>query len=271
MARSALVAVAATLCIVVSAPCPARADDVAKQAKEKFDAGRTAYRLGDFDTAITDWKAGYQLKQDPIFLFNIAQAYREKGDFEHAIFFYESYLKDAKDASNRPSVEHRIADMKRALEEKQSASSKPPSGPIEPGKPPETQPDKPPPDKPPVVPAPPEEAHPGRGLKIGGLVAGGVGVVAIVAGVIFGTSAQSAQSDIEDAVRNGAIWTQDLADKASSGKTQAMLANVSFGIGAAAIITGGVLYYLGVRKDSNVQVTPEVETHAVRLSLTVRY
>src|SRR4051794_40354315 len=80
----------------VGAERPACAQDATStQAKEKYEAGKRAYRLGDFDEAIVQWKAGYNIKDDPVFLFNIAQAYREKSDFTKAIFFYESYLKEA--------------------------------------------------------------------------------------------------------------------------------------------------------------------------------
>jgi tetratricopeptide (TPR) repeat protein len=230
-------------------------------AKQKFEDGRTAYRLGDFDLAITDWKAGYQLKHDPIFLYNIAQAYREKADFEHAIFFYQSYLKDAPEAPNRAAVDQRIEEMKHSLEEQKATTKRPPSGPLEPDKP--IKPDK---QEPP--PPPPESGH---GLKISGLVVGAAGAVAIGLGIVFGLSAQSAQSDIESAVSNHAVWTPDLQDKLNSGHTNATLANVGFAVGAVAVVTGGVLYYLGVRKDRAVQITPEVQSRAAGLTLTVRY
>jgi hypothetical protein len=103
------------------------------------------------------------------------------------------------------------------------------------------------------------------------MVVGAAGGLAIALGIVFGLSAQSAQSDIESAVQSHAVWTPDLQDKFSSGHTSAALANVGFAVGAAAIVTGGVLYYLGVRKDRAVMITPEVQSRAVGLTLTVRY
>src|SRR5262245_43807537 len=66
-----------------------------EKARELFEQGKTSYNLGDFDKAIEQWKAGYELKADPIFLFNVAQAYRQKGDLPKAVFFYKTYLREA--------------------------------------------------------------------------------------------------------------------------------------------------------------------------------
>src|SRR6185503_18995915 len=80
-----LVAAAVALSLAaVSAPRPARADDAAT-ARELFTQGNTFFDLGQFDKAIDAWQRGYQLKNDPGFLYNIAQAYRTQGDAQKAI------------------------------------------------------------------------------------------------------------------------------------------------------------------------------------------
>ncbi len=231
--------------------------DKAKQAMEKFEVGKTAYRLGDYDAAIVQWTEAYKLKTDPVFLYNIAQAYRDKKEFEKAIAFYRNYLNEAPNASNRPIVEKRIAEMKEALDKQQQASDKPPTGPLGPG------------DRAPAAPAEHEERR-GGGLKVAGLVTGGVGVGLIVTGIVFGIMSRSDKSDIEDAIMMGQPWSQELADKQSSGESKTRVANIALGVGAAAVVAGGVLYYLGVRKDS-VEVRPEVSARGFGATVLVRY
>jgi tetratricopeptide (TPR) repeat protein len=237
-------------------------DDRTKQAMEKFEEGKTLYRLNDFDGAIKVWTEAYKLKNAPNFLYNIAQAYREKKEFEKAIAFYRSYLKDMPDAPNRDVVEKRITEMQVQLDAQKKLAEQPPSGPVGPT------------EQPPASPPSQQEEQPrssGKGLKTAGIVTGVAGVALVVTGVIFGVSSQSDKNDVQDAINRGDPWTQALADQESSGKTKAMLANVTLGVGIAAVIGGGVLYYLGVRADRSVEVRPEASAKSVGLTVVWRY
>ena len=57
----------------------AHAED-AEKARQLFTQGSKYYDVGQFDKAIEAWQAGYDQKPDPSFLYNIAQAYRQKED-----------------------------------------------------------------------------------------------------------------------------------------------------------------------------------------------
>jgi len=97
-------------------------------------------------------------------------------------------------------------------------------------------------------PAPPASApgkptaapSPGRGLRIGGIAAGGTGVVALGVGIAFGLQARSISNEVSNA---------DRYDKNRDAQGHAAQRNmfVFTGVGAAALATGGVLYYLGDR------------------------
>jgi tetratricopeptide (TPR) repeat protein len=241
---------------------PALAQHVPEHV-QRFEKGKTAFRLGDYDGAIREWTEAYKLKNDPVFLYNIAQAYREKKDFEKAISFYSNYLKESPNAANRATVEERIQEMKDSLDKQRATAEKPPSGPVGPG------------ERLPIVPARQEgEAgarSPGRTLKIAGIAAGAGGAALLVTGIIFGISAKSDQQDVQNAVDSGAVWTPELQNQANSGQTKATVANVTIGLGIAAIAGGGVLYYLGIRKDRAVEVEPTASRHGFGATLTVRY
>jgi tetratricopeptide (TPR) repeat protein len=66
---------------------PARSPAAREQANQRFEAGKRAYRLGQFDKAIEEWTAAYQLYGSAGFLYNIAKAHEQKGDLERAVFF----------------------------------------------------------------------------------------------------------------------------------------------------------------------------------------
>lgn len=257
----------------------AQAKDPAVEAKERFETGRRLYRLNNYDRAIEEWKAGYLVKADPVFLFNIAQAYREKKDFENALKFYENYLKDLPTATNRDAVEHRIAELREALKKRDEASHAPPTGPIEQDE--TSTPPKPGPTthEPPLVTdshADTVPARPGRGMKIAGIVTGAVGVALIGTSVAFALSARSAESDVQAAVDAGQRWTPELRDKDSSGRLSSTLSTVSLSVGIAAVVGGGVLYYLGARRSGTaargeVSIVPQLAPSLAGLQVILTY
>ena len=131
--------------LVVSGATPVRADD-AQKARELFTQGNTYFDIGQFDKAIDAWQNGYQLKNDPGFLYNIAQAYRTMGDAQKAVFFYKRYLSNSPKARNRAEVEQKIEALQKQLSVQEQAKGLPPPGPFGPdnpgasGTPPGTEP-----------------------------------------------------------------------------------------------------------------------------------
>ena len=85
----------------------------ATDARRRFDAGNAAYSRGEFVHAAEEYKAAFKEKQDPVFLYNIAQAYRLAGDAKNAVFFYRSYLRNLPNARNRHEIEDRITKLER--------------------------------------------------------------------------------------------------------------------------------------------------------------
>ena len=99
---------------------PAFADQTSDEVRRHFEAGSNAFNLGEFTTAVEEYKAAYKLHNDPVFLYDIAQAYRLANDFNQALFFYRSYLHNRVDPPNRAEIEERI----RVLEEQRAQRKK---------------------------------------------------------------------------------------------------------------------------------------------------
>jgi hypothetical protein len=141
-----LVQVAVVAIAAISA-APARAQD-AEKARQLFQQGSKYYDLGQFDKAIEAWQQGYDQKPDPGFLYNIAQAYRQKQDAAKAIFFYKGYLRNSPKAHNRAEVEQKIAQLQKQSGDTGTTTTPPPP-------PPNNSPPPPPNNPPPVNPPPP--------------------------------------------------------------------------------------------------------------------
>jgi len=108
---------------------------VAATAKAHFKQGRMHYQLGEYREALDQFKEAYRLKQDPSFLYNIAQCHRQLREYAEAIRLYGNYLREAPDADNRDEVERQIRDLKAAAEKQRQQASAPPVAPIAPGSP----------------------------------------------------------------------------------------------------------------------------------------
>jgi tetratricopeptide (TPR) repeat protein len=99
----------------VLAVVPARADTLA-DARAHYERGSALFDVGKFADAAHEYEAAYELRPDPVLLFNIGQAYRLASDYAKAIFSYKAYLRRVPNAQNRGMVEARIAEMTRLLE-----------------------------------------------------------------------------------------------------------------------------------------------------------
>jgi hypothetical protein len=160
---------AAVLAVAIVASFAARAShadgagiDDQKEARRLFEHAELEFNVGKFPEALTDYQSAYEAKPLPGFLFNIAQCYRNMGNFERARFFFRRYLALEPHAPNRHRVDELIAEMSRQLDAKQaeaaaaSMSSPPPVGAKAPDASDTMPPTTPPPALvEPTVPAPP--------------------------------------------------------------------------------------------------------------------
>jgi hypothetical protein len=70
----------------------AAADTLKEQARKAVVAGLDAQNAGRYDEAIAHYRKAYDAVPHPEILFNLAQAYRLKGDAETALREYQRYL-----------------------------------------------------------------------------------------------------------------------------------------------------------------------------------
>ena len=87
----------------------------AEKARAHFQQGDTYFKLEKYANALQEFEQAYMAKQDPSFLYNIAQCHRLMGNRAEAIRFYKRYLVDAPAAANRPVAEKHIRDLESAL------------------------------------------------------------------------------------------------------------------------------------------------------------
>ncbi len=227
---------------------PGSAEGKAK-ARELYNAGVQAYNVGDFDVAIASWKEAYRLHEAADFLFNIAQAYRGKGDYKNAAFFFNAFIRERPDAPNleevialRDDMDKRLADQRAAEAAAEAAKNQSAITTMD------THATETSADPTPSVSAGQREPTSGRTLRLAGIITGGAGVALLATGIVLSLQASSTADELEQAARDGEPWTQALEDKEKSGERKSMLGAGLIAGGTAALIGGGVSYYLGWRK-----------------------
>src|SRR5262245_20805216 len=123
--RRAELALAAAFALGSSAAAHAGEEETAA-ARALYEKGLKHYNLAEYPEAIALFREAYHSSDAPEFLFNIAQAYRLRGDHcTQALQFYRSYLRVAPESSKRKSVEAAMIDMERcaAAEPKSSTTA----------------------------------------------------------------------------------------------------------------------------------------------------
>jgi tetratricopeptide (TPR) repeat protein len=209
-------------------------------AREHYERGRAHHERREYNDAVREYLAAYELEPSPGLLFNIAQVYLLSGNRDKALDYYQEYLNQVPSGEVSDLARQRIAEIEREKAAEAEAKAK------------ETEPQAgggassnagnvPPPPSPPP-PLSPRPTNAGRGLRLAGLATAGVGVLGLGLGVKFGLDASDRQQQIEGQP-DGAPWTFD--DVYAEGEAASRNMWISYGAGAAALVAGGVLFYLG--------------------------
>lgn len=98
------------------------------RARSLNNQGSAAYELGSYDEAISRFTEAYKVYPDPRILFNLAQAYRKKHAYEHALELYRTYLHNQPDAVNRQVVEALIPELEATIAKQKATDDHPPEG-----------------------------------------------------------------------------------------------------------------------------------------------
>jgi tetratricopeptide (TPR) repeat protein len=245
-------ALAAIVVVCVAAPAeakPTRRD--LREARDHFRRGQRLHDAGRFEEAIQAYRRAYELSKLADMLYNIGQVHRMRGDREAAIEHYERYLAEAPTGPGAPKAREFLASLRREIEVETRAMR----GSIDEewrgvvqGASPDPIIPPPPTQRPPLVVPLPEEAprDRGSGLRVAGLVAGGAGVILLAGGAVFALRAGTLSEEL-DALGPGDTYDPSVVEDGRAAQRNAV---ILLGLGTAAAVTGGVLYYLGARRAS---------------------
>jgi hypothetical protein len=197
---------------------------------------------GDYTQGVRLLSELFVSTKDPTFIYNQARCFEQNRRYEDAIGRFREYLRAGKNLSRteQADADKHIADCKELI-----ASEKPQTVPPPPV--PASQPET---EKAPVAEKPSATVHQTNsaagspGLRTAGIATASVGGAVLVAGIVFNLKSNSLAQDLKKT--DG--YT---SDKESERKTYATLGWLGYGVGAACVATGAILYLLGLRSDGD--------------------
>ncbi len=234
-----------------------------KAAKEK--AAKKACATGDFAKGVDILADLFVDTNDFAYVYNQARCYQQNNRWEQAISRFREYLRRAKDISesDRAETERQIADCEGSLG-KTAQMAPPPvvaTTPVPVAQPATTAVEpvtstvssKPEPS--------PSDSNRGKKLRVAGIISAAVGVAAIGTGVGLALKANGLSAT---------DYSRSREDERASLKTWSM---VGYGVGAAAIVTGVVLYIVGwpSEQSSSVALLPVVAPDGASVLLNGRF
>jgi tetratricopeptide (TPR) repeat protein len=227
------IAAISSLAIMLATARVANADDplakpTSTEAQGRLTTGNRLYRMREFEKAIDEYKAGALKEDAPVFLYNLAQCYRQLGRYEDAIWHYERFLERAKPTGQvKDAIDGFLQQMKDELA--QRAKTKPPTD-VAPSSPGEVNEPKPPPQQADVQPRSSRWYSDGVGWVITG--------AGVTAGVVSGVLLLQA-SDLRDDADSAATATEAMSLRDKADRRSTIAAGVAIG-GAALLVIGGI-------------------------------
>jgi hypothetical protein len=213
---------------------------------------KTACAAGDVQQAVRLLAELYTATNDPIWIFNQARCYHQNNQLQSAHARFKEFLRkssngpaeDVKDARNY--INEIEADLR-----KNDAKPEGPTGGTASS----------------VTKTPAEgspDASQGRGLRYAGIGCGILGGAALVSGVIFTVLVNKANQDMQNQKKSDSVPVSTLNADLTNAPRYETLQWVSYGVGAAALLTGTVLYYLGASEAPPATTTTTVAPLVLR-------
>jgi tetratricopeptide (TPR) repeat protein len=247
-------------------------DHLADAAKAHFEQGQTLTAAGQFAEARAEFLAGFELSHKPAFLFNAAECSRLMGKNDVAREGYDQYLKLDPNGKLAMLALQRLDELgpkqtpvettpppAPVLTPEQTGVPAPTLGPISSAAAPATTTTLT------VHRSIPDTSNTAQIERYAGIGTAGLGVAMIVTAAVFGYKSSTLSNQVSGACTNGCVWS-DVSYIDAYARTDATVQWWLYGLGAAAVVAGGTMYFLGSQEHSPVVVAPSANGASVSWS-----
>ncbi len=261
---------------LTAVPAFAGPPDAEKQAEALVAQAKDRYQAGDYEHAAQLFMEAYGEVQRPAPVFNAARAYEQAGLWAEAKPLFELYIQidrgdDADSVAGRADAQkHLLAVNAKMAEETARRNAPPPTKPVVAIPAPQVKPIAPPIKQSPVIQDPPRLDAPDdmtdvnvapppqdtwSGEQTAAVVTMSAGAVLIIASIAVGIVAHSQLADLDarlaaDQVANsqnltlhGSVTQLEMDSGLATYNSRQVTAGVLGGVGAAAVVAGGILWW----------------------------
>jgi len=179
----------------------------------------------------------YMASGDPIWIFNQGRCYHQNAQPTLALSRFREFLR-----KSQGGLEEDIRDAQKYIAEIESEQQRDKQIAGRAAAATTTTPNA---SMPSPVPQSQPGPEPGRGLRYAGIGFAVLGGAALATGVVFSLLVKEASSDVESQTKNDLVPSSAISGKLSEGRRYETLQWISYGVGAAAVAAGSVLYWLG--------------------------
>lgn len=197
-------------------------------ARRHFESGVAYLQEADYENALKAFEKSYELSKRPDLLLNIATVHERKGDFKAGVASLKKFLEVAPETEQRATVEARIANLEKRIQEGATAPPKEGDG---------ATPGKDPPTTPQAVPGPDKKPADEKS-NVPAFVLLGIGGVTAAGAVLTGVLAKGEYDDAKDQCS-----PRCTDDDVSAGKTLALTSTILTGVAVVSASIGAVLYF----------------------------
>ena len=233
--------IAALVCAAI-APAHANTEDD-ERAKAHFLAGESYYDQASYTDALREFNEAYRISKRPALLYNIARCFEALEQYDDAVHMLERYLQEDPQTTDRESVETRIKNLKQREAAQKKATPPPapaPAAPVKPATTATTATTAAATRTSAAAPAPHRK-------RLYTWIVGGVGVAALAAALGTGVASQLSYNDLSSKCSGNVCnpaTVPNAQSKIDSGKKLALATDILVPVGAAAVATGVVLFFV---------------------------
>lgn len=212
-------------------PAPMTPEQADLRARDKATSAKRLFDRGEYDAAIGDYREAYRLVPSTGLLYNLGQAYRLAGRCAEASDAYRRYLTRSPDSPYRETAEQNLSAADVCARDTEGGARRDALGGAT-----STGSDS------------ARDGDPGLGRRRAGLIVAGGGSALVVTGAYFALDAARAADRVSEHFEHGGAW-EAIADDDARGRRSRMISRMTLAVGAAAVATGGVLFWTGRRPD----------------------
>ncbi len=218
-------------------------DSTDAEAKGWFVNGQHLYKEGRYRDALVAFEAAYRLSERPNILRSIAYCHENLGELQSALSVLRMYLGLA-ETQKLPEIRRHIRRIQEQIE-----PPKPAPVAVQPEPKPEPKPEP-----------GPRQIEPRKKWRVsaGPIVGYSIGGAALITGSIFGAQALSARSEARELCSTGdaGFCPRDAAQALNDDMAYSLFADISFGVGGAAVLGATVWMIVENKQNTGLQIVP---------------